>query len=123
LRGLAPQLGFRTSLVEYERAERYAGRSKYPLGKMLAFALEGITSFSVRPLRLATVLGCGAFLISLLMLLYCLIQFFSGNTVGGWASLGVSIWALGGLQLLMIGIVGEYVGRVYMEAKRSQGTS
>ncbi len=118
LRGIAPQIGFKTSVVEYERGERYAGESKYPLRKMLAFALEGITSFSVKPLRIATVLGCAAFLVSLAMLLYCIIQFFTGNTVSGWASLGVSIWALGGLQLLMTGIVGEYLGKVYMEAKR-----
>jgi glycosyltransferase involved in cell wall biosynthesis len=117
LRGIAPQIGYKTSTVEYVRAERFAGESKYPLKKMLAFAFEGITSFSVKPLRIATILGCGAFFISLLMLLYVLIQFFSGNTVSGWASLGVSIWALGGLQLLMIGIVGEYIGKVYMEAK------
>lgn len=117
LRGIAPQIGYKTSVVEYERNERFAGESKYPLKKMLAFAFEGITSFSIRPLRIATVLGCGAFLISLLMLLYVIIQFFCGNTVSGWASLGVSIWALGGLQLLMIGIVGEYIGKVYMEAK------
>ena len=117
LRGIAPQIGYKTSTVEYVRAERFAGESKYPLKKMLAFAFEGITSFSVKPLRIATILGCGAFFISLLMLLYVLIQFFMGNTVSGWASLGVSIWALGGLQLLMTGIVGEYIGKVYMEAK------
>lgn len=117
LRGMAPQIGFKTSTVEYVRAERFAGESKYPLKKMLAFAFEGITSFSVKPLRIATILGCGAFFISLIMLLYVLVQFFSGNTVSGWASLGVSIWALGGLQLLMTGIVGEYIGKVYLESK------
>jgi glycosyltransferase involved in cell wall biosynthesis len=117
LRGIAPQIGFKTSTVEYVRAERFAGESKYPLKKMLAFAFEGITSFSVKPLRIATILGCGAFFISLIMLLYVLVQFFSGNTVSGWASLGVSIWALGGLQLLMTGIVGEYIGKVYLESK------
>lgn len=117
LRGIAPQLGFRTGTVEYVRAERFAGESKYPLKKMLAFAVEGITSFSVRPLRAALVLGGCAFAVSLCMLLYCLIRYFTGHTVSGWASLGISIWLLGGLQLLMIGVVGEYVGKAYLEAK------
>lgn len=118
LRGIAPQLGFRSAKVEYVRNARFAGESKYPLKKMLSFALEGITSFSIRPLRAALVCGGLAFLVSIIMLLYCLIRYLGGQTVSGWASLGVSIWALGGLQLLMIGIVGEYVGKTYLEAKR-----
>lgn len=118
LRGIAPQLGFRTGTVEYVRAERFAGESKYPLKKMLAFAMDGVTSFSVKPLRAALVCGGAAFLVSIVMLIYCLVRFFTGQTVSGWASLGVSIWALGGLQLLMIGVVGEYVGKTYMETKR-----
>lgn len=118
LRGIAPQLGFRTATVEYVRNARFAGESKYPLKKMISFALEGITSFSIRPLRASLVCGGIAFLVSLIMLLYCLIRYLGGQTVSGWASLSVSIWALGGLQLLMIGIVGEYVGKTYLETKR-----
>ncbi len=118
LRGIAPQLGFRTSKVEYVRAERFAGESKYPLKKMLAFALDGITSFSIRPLRAAIVCGGLAFLVCIIMLIYCLVRYLTGHTVSGWASLGISVWALGGLQLLMLGIIGEYVGKTYMETKR-----
>ncbi len=118
LRGIAPQLGFRTASVEYERAARFAGRSKYPLKKMLSFAFDGISSFSVRPLRAALALGGAAFAVSIIMLIYCLIRHLCGKTVSGWTSLGVSIWALGGLQLLMIGVVGEYVGKIYMETKK-----
>lgn len=117
LRGIAPQLGFKTASVEYERAERPAGSSKYPFKKMLAFAFEGISSFSVRPLRVALVLGGAAFAVSLIMLIYSVIRHLCGRTVSGWTSLGVSIWALGGLQLLMIGVVGEYVGKIYLETK------
>ncbi len=118
LRGIAPQLGFRTASVEYERAARFAGRSKYPLKKMLSFAFDGISSFSVRPLRAALALGGAAFAVSIVILVYCLIRHLCGKTVSGWTSLGVSIWALGGLQLLMIGVVGEYVGKIYMETKK-----
>ncbi|MBP5166258.1 MAG: glycosyltransferase family 2 protein [Oscillospiraceae bacterium] len=118
LRGIAPQLGFRSACVEYERAERFAGKSKYPLKKMLSFAFDGVSSFSVRPLRAALVLGGAAFAVSIVILIYCLIRHLCGKTVSGWTSLGVSIWALGGLQLLMIGVVGEYVGKVYLETKK-----
>lgn len=118
LRGIAPQLGFRTDTVSYERQERFAGESKYPLKKMLEFAFDGITSFSVKPLRIALVLGAVAFFVSVVILIYGLVRWIGGNTVSGWTSLLFSIWALGGLQLLMLGIVGEYVGKAYLEAKR-----
>ena len=118
LRGIAPQLGFRTDTVEYERQVRFAGESKYPLKKMIAFAFEGITSFSVKPLRFALVLGAVAFLVSIFILIYGLIRWLCGMTVTGWTSLLFSIWVLGGLQLLMLGVVGEYVGKTYLEAKR-----
>lgn len=117
LRGIVPQIGYPWTTVEYERHERLAGESKYPLKKMLAFALEGITSFTITPIRIATLLGGIAFIVSISMLIYCIVVHFMGKTVSGWASLGVSIWALGGLQLLMLGIVGEYVGKVYLETK------
>jgi len=118
LRGIAPQLGFRTDTVEYVRQERFAGESKYPLKKMIAFAVTGITSFSVRPLHFALILGGIALLVSVVILLYSLIRWLCGMTVSGWTSLMFSIWALGGLQLLMLGVVGEYVGKTYLEAKR-----
>lgn len=118
LRGLVPMVGFKSTIVEYERGERLAGESKYPLKKMLALAMEGITSLSVKPLRFITAMGVAAFLVSIAMLIYFLIRFFTGHTVTGWASLAVSIWALGGLQLLAMGILGEYLGKIYLESKR-----
>lgn len=117
LRGLVPMLGFKTAQVPYERGERAAGESKYPLKKMLAFAAEGITSMSVRPIRLVTVLGFLIFAVSILMLLYSLIRHWTGATVTGWTSTVVSIWAIGGLQLLAIGVIGEYIGKIYLETK------
>ena len=117
LRGIIPQIGYETDTVEYERAERFAGTSKYPLKKMLALAFEGITSFSVKPIRLGVCLSGFAMLISLALLIYSVVRHFQGGTAPGWASLSVSIWFLGALQLLMIGIVGEYVGKVYLETK------
>lgn len=117
LRGIVPMIGYRTDTVFYERHERFAGESKYPLKKMLAFAFEGITSLSIKPIRLITSLGLITFSISLLMLLYFLIRHLTGNTVPGWTSLAVSVWAIGGLQLLATGIIGEYIGKVYLEAK------
>ncbi len=117
LRGIVPQIGYPSSIVEYTRDKRFAGESKYPLKKMLAFAMEGITSFSVRPIKMAFVLGVLSFLVSILMLIYCIVEHSLGNTVSGWASLGVSIWAIGGLQMLMLGVVGEYVGKIYLETK------
>lgn len=117
LRGIIPQIGYKSTIVEYSRSERFSGESKYPLKKMLAFAFDGITSFSVKPLRISLVLGILAFLVSIGILIYCLVQFCLGNTVSGWASLSVSVWALGGMQLLMLGIVGEYIGKIYLETK------
>lgn len=117
LRGMVPLIGYPSANVYYERKERFAGESKYPLKKMLAFAFDGISSFSVKPIRFIVWLGFFIFFMSILMLLYSILQFVFGDTVPGWSSLIVSIWALGGLQLLAIGIVGEYIGKVYMETK------
>lgn len=117
LRGIVPLIGFRTSVVEYERSERFAGASKYPLKKMLAFAIDGITSFSVKPIRFITWLGVLIFLISGLSLLWILVDKLIGHTVSGWATLMGSIWALGGIQLLCLGVLGEYIGKIYQESK------
>lgn len=117
LRGIIPLIGFKHTKVFYDRNQRFAGESKYPLKKMLAFAMEGITSFSVKPIRLIAILGFGIFFISILMLIYSIYQHFNGSTIPGWSSLIVSIWAIGGLQLLAIGIVGEYIGKIYLETK------
>ncbi len=118
LRGLAPLAGFQSDVVYYDRAERFAGESKYPFKKMLAFAIDGITSFSVKPLRLITTVGMVIFVLSLFMLLYALISWVSGHTVSGWTSTLASIWMIGGIQLLSLGVIGEYVGKIYNEAKR-----
>ena len=117
LRGIIPLIGFRCDVVTYERHERFAGESKYPLKKMLAFAFDGITSFSIKPIRLISTLGAAIFGVSLLMLLYFLIIYFLGKTVAGWATIVISIWAIGGLQLLATGIIGEYIGKIYLETK------
>ena len=118
LRGLAPLVGFQSDVVYYDRSERFAGESKYPLKKMLAFAIDGITSFSVKPLRLITSVGFVIFVVSLFMLLYALIAWISGKTVAGWTSMLGSIWLIGGIQLLSLGVIGEYVGKIYNETKR-----
>ena len=118
LRGMVPLIGYKSDIVTYERSERLAGESKYPLKKMLALAWEGITSLSIQPIRLITWLGLIIFLISLIMIIYSIISHFVSATVSGWASTLCSIWALGGLQLLAIGIIGEYIGKIYLEAKR-----
>ena len=117
LRGVVPLIGYRSDVVYYDRAERAAGTSKYPLGKMLSFALEGITSFSVRPLRIITVLGMAVALISVLGLLYALISKLAGSAVAGWTAIVASIWFLGGLQMLCLGVCGEYIGKIYSEVK------
>ena len=117
LRGIVPLIGFQSGVVTYERHERFAGESKYPLKKMLNFAFDGITSFSVKPIRRVTTLGIIIFAISILMLIYFLITWCIGWTVPGWTSIVVSVWAIGGLQLLAIGIIGEYIGKIYMETK------
>jgi len=117
LRGIVPLIGFRYSTVEYERGERTAGESKYPLKKMLALAFDGITSFSVKPIRLVTAAGVVVFGVSLLMLLYTLLSNIFHFTVQGWTSLMCSIWMLGGIQLLSLGVIGEYIGKIYFEVK------
>lgn len=117
LRGIVPLVGFKSTEVTYERGERFAGESKYPLKKMLAFATEGITSMSIKPIRLITTLGFLVFLFSIGVLIYSVIRKFTGYTVPGWAFLAVSIWALGGIQLLAIGVIGEYIGKIYLETK------
>lgn len=118
LRGLVPLIGYRYSVVEYERHERFAGESKYPLKKMIAFALDGITSLSVKPIRIITGLGFFIFSMSFIALIYSIIIKFMGKASTGWASLTVSIWMLGGIQLLSLGVIGEYVGKIYNETKK-----
>ena len=118
LRGIVPQLGYRCATVEYERHERFAGESKYPLKKMLAFAFDGITSFSIKPIRLVLGLGVIIFTISLIALVWTLIAKLCGHTVSGWASLMCSIWMIGGIQMISLGVIGEYIGKIYNETKR-----
>ncbi|WP_066688954.1 glycosyltransferase family 2 protein [Christensenella intestinihominis] len=118
LRGIVPQIGYKTATVEYSRGERFAGESKYPLKKMVGFAFDGITSFSVKPIRMITTVGLVIFLVSLVMLIYSLVVNAMGHTQAGWTSMMMSIWLLGGLQLMAIGIIGEYVGKAYMETKK-----
>ncbi len=117
LRGIVPLIGYKHSIVEYERHERFAGESKYPLKKMLAFAIDGITSFSVKPIRLISVLGFSIFFISLIALIYSLVVKLLGKTEVGWTSIVISIWMLGGIQLLSLGVIGEYIGKIYNETK------
>lgn len=117
LRGIVPMVGFQSTTVTYERGERFAGKSKYPLGKMVTFALEGITSLSVKPIRMITAGGLLVCVVSLLMLIKAFADYFSGNVEPGWTSVIISIWVLGGLQLFAIGIIGEYIGKTYMETK------
>ncbi len=117
LRGLVPLVGYKSDIVEYERKPRFAGKTKYPLRKMFSFAFEGITSMSIRPIRIISVLGLLIFLSSIGMLSYFLVRHFTGNTVEGWTSIAVSVWAIGGLQLLSLGVIGEYIGKIYLETK------
>jgi len=117
LRGVVPQIGYSWTTVEYQRAARFAGESKYPLKKMIAFALDGITSFSIKPLRLILFLGGVIFVLSIIALIWALIARWSGHTVSGWTSLMCSIWMIGGIQLLSLGVIGEYIGKIYGEAK------
>ena len=118
LRGLVPLVGFKSTKVYYERNERFAGESKYPLKKMLSFAFDGISSLSIKPIKMIIHLGIICFLISLAIIVYALVSYILGNTVSGWTSIMASIWGLGGLQLLAIGVIGEYVGKVFLETKR-----
>lgn len=117
LRGLVPMVGYQSGKVYYERNERFAGESKYPLKKMLSFAFEGITSLSIKPIRMIITMGILMFFISMIMLIYFIVEHFMGYTVDGWTSLIISIWGIGGLQLLSIGVIGEYIGKVYLETK------
>jgi len=118
LRGMVPLIGYKYSTVEYERHERFAGKSKYPLKKMITFALDGITSLSIKPIRIITGIGFTIFFVSVIALIYSLIVKFTGNTVTGWTSLTLSIWMLGGIQLLSLGVIGEYIGKIYNETKQ-----
>lgn len=118
LRGMVPLIGYRTDNVYYDRKERVAGESKYPLKKMLALAFNGISSFSVKPITFITGMGLAIIVISVLAAVYALISYFSGHVVSGWTSLFLSIWFLGGIQLIAIGLVGQYIGKIYMEVKQ-----
>ena len=118
LRGIVTQLGYKTDCVYYSRQKRMAGKTKYPFRKMLSFAVEGITSFSVKPLKMIMALGLFIILCSLLAIVYVLVSFFGGNADAGWPSLMISIWFLGGVQLFSIGLVGEYIGKIYLETKK-----
>lgn len=117
LRGIVPTLGYNTSKVYYERGEREAGESKYPLKKMVAFAIQGITSFSTKPLSFVTGAGVISILIALIMFIYVLASLASGHAIAGWGSMMCSIWLIGGLIMVSLGVVGEYVGKIYMESK------
>ncbi len=117
LRGIFPLIGYKSDVVYYERSKRFAGESKYPLRKMLNFALDGITSFSVKPLRLILNLGVIIFIISILMLIYFLVIKIEGKAVQGWTFIVCSIWFISGLQMLSLGIIGEYIGKIYSETK------
>lgn len=118
LRGMVPLVGFKSTKIYYPRKERFAGTSKYPLGKMLHFALDGITSFSIAPIHLILGMGIIIVFISIFLMIYTVYQKFAGHVVSGWSSLMVSIWLLGGIQLISLSIIGEYVGKVFTEVKR-----
>ena len=118
LRGIVPLIGFKSSKVFYERHERFAGESKYPLKKMIAFATDGITSFSVKPLKLISNLGIIISFLSIIALIYALVSYLTGVAVPGWTAIIASIWLLGGIQLFCMGVVGTYVGKIYNEVKQ-----
>lgn len=117
LRGIVPMIGYPSTVVTYERNERFAGESKYPLKKMLSFAMEGITSLSTKPIRFVTTGGVCFFLVSVAIMIYTLVQFFLHKTVPGWSSMLISVWFVGGVQMIALGVIGEYVGKIYMETK------
>ncbi|MBE5833247.1 MAG: glycosyltransferase family 2 protein [Butyrivibrio sp.] len=117
LRGIVPMIGYPTDVVYYERAERFAGESKYPLKKMLAFATEGITSLSTQPIKMITGLGFFIFFVSIAVLIYCLVRYFNDQTIPGWTTTVLSVWAIGGLIMISLGIIGEYIGKIYLETK------
>ena len=118
LRGIVPLIGFKSETVVYSRGERAAGKSKYPFKKMLSFAWDGITSFSIKPITLIAMLGGIIMACAIAAFIYILISYFCGNTSPGWASLMASVWFLGGVQLFSIGVVGQYVGKTYIESKQ-----
>ena len=117
LRGMVPLVGFKSTSVYYERHERIAGESHYPLSKMLSLAFDGITSLSIKPLRLITCLGLAVSIISFIGVLYAVIAYFRGDAVSGWASMICIMCALGGIQLISLGVIGQYIGKIYMETK------
>ena len=117
LRGIVPMLGFKTGKVYYERGVRTAGVSKYPLKKMISFALEGITSFSVKPLKLVTYMGMLSIVIGFAMFIYVIVSLFTNHTAVGWSSLMCSIWFIGGFLMISMGILGSYIGKIYLESK------
>ena len=118
LRGIVPLIGYPSTIVEYERKERLAGKSKYPLKKMMSFAIEGITSLSIKPMRFVTGMGIFVFLVSIAMMIYAFVSYFTGRVVAGWTSILISVWAIGGIVLLGLGIVGSYIGKIYLETKK-----
>ncbi len=118
LRGIIPMIGYQSACVYYERKARTAGETKYPLPKMLALAVEGITSLSIKPIRMLTFLGIGIFLFSLGMLTWSVVEFFRGSTIIGWSSVMASVWGIGGLILLGLGVIAEYIGKIYIEVKK-----
>jgi glycosyltransferase involved in cell wall biosynthesis len=118
LRGIIPDIGYKQDIVYYQRHERIAGKSKYPLRKMVDFSIQGITSFSVKPMRIIMLFGVLLFVTSIFMLSYFFYKHFSGCTVAGWSTLAVSIWGIGGLLQISIGVCGEYIGKIYLETKR-----
>ena len=117
LRGMIPLIGYQTDSVYYERKERVAGESKYPLKKMIALAFTGITSFSIKPISLITGLGVLIIIGCIFAAIYALVSYFTGNVVPGWTSLILSIWFIGGVQLLAVGMIGQYIGKIYIEVK------
>lgn len=118
LRGIVPLIGYPSTIVEYERKERLAGKSKYPFKKMMSFAIEGITSLSIKPMRFVTGMGIFVFLVSIAMMIYAFVSYFTGRVVAGWTSILISVWAIGGMVLLGLGIVGSYIGKIYLETKK-----
>ena len=117
LRGIVPMVGYKSDVVYYERAERFAGESKYPLSKMLSFAIQGITSLSTKPIKMITGLGFFIFFVSIAVLIYSLVRHFTGNTIQGWTTTVISVWAIGGLMMISLGVIGEYIGKIYLETK------
>ncbi len=117
LRGIVPMVGFKSDVVYYERAERFAGESKYPLKKMISFAIEGVTSLSTKPIKIITGLGFFIFLVSIVVLIYSLVRHFTGHTIPGWTTTVLSVWAIGGLIMISLGVIGEYIGKIYLETK------